>query len=385
MERLDGVDADLSEEIKNSLHYAHQAAEQAKSEASEAKSAVNKLSHQLDELKYTVNKLSVDNNKLKRKIVEQEAYSRRNNLIIRGIPEDPQDLLHKVHYVMGQMGHPHPPSVPIEKLHRIGPVSRPINGNGPRNVIVRFKEISDRDEMYKYRQTLKNVKMGGNNIFIEEDLPQEIQNDRDYLMPIYLESKKMQKFRDSKIVQDKLIIGKQTITKDNLIDLPDELKPEKVSSRENNTTFIWFSQLSPLSNFAHYPITVQGKRYTCNEQFIQSQKAEMANDFTAVRRIMQETSPKRMKALGRSVRVQQAAWEQRLGEILRICNWEKYTHHEKPRQYLLATADKKLGEAKIGPAGIGYTLRDRDALNSNLWNCPNLMGKCLTDIRAQLK
>ena len=92
-----------------------------------------------------------------------------------------------------------------------------------------------------------------------------------------------------------------------------------------------------------------------------------------------------MKALGRGVRVQQAAWEQRLKELLWICNWEKYSRHDIPRQYLLATNEKTLGEAKIGPAGIGFTLKERNALNVNLWNCPNLMGKCLTQIRSQLR
>jgi len=213
-----------------------------------------------------------------------------------------------------------------------------------------------------------------------------MEENREVLEPIFQAARKMPEFRDTKLVQDKLVVKNRAYTVKTLKDLPSQLQPTKISSRENNETFVWFSRLSPLSNFAPYPINIDGKTYSCNEQFIQSKKAEIAGDEQAAQRIMDESVPRRMKAIGGSIKVDDGTWAGQLKGILRKCNWAKYSQHEEPLAYLLSTGKKTLGEAKAkGPAGIGLPLHHRDVLNRNLWHNQNLMGQCLTEIRDQKK
>ena len=138
--------------------------------------------------------------------------------------------------------------------------------------------------------------------------------------------------------------------------------------------------------FSSYPIDIDGERYSCNEQFIQSQKANITGDASAAQRIMQQSCPKRMKWIGSSIKVDQRVWAGQLKGILMKCNWAKFAQHADPLNYLLSTGNKIIGEAKAkGPAGIGMHLHHPQVLNKNLWTNDNLMGKCLMNIREQKK
>ena len=370
--------------IKESINFVIDETKDAMKKANEVESKVNELSKQMNSMCSQMNKLSAENRELRAKINHQEAYSRRSNLIISGIPEERRegDVLHKVYRVMANMGHPNPQSVPIVKAHRLGPVRR--DGPGaprPRDVIVRFERMCDRDEMLQYKHHLR-----GTSLLINEDLPTEMQEDREMLLPILHAAKKIPEFRSSKLVQDKLIINNRVFTPTNLHELPSALHPTKISSRENEQTFVWFSRLSPLSNFAPFPINIEGTTYSCNEQYIQSKKAELAGDAQAARRIMEEKVPRRMKAIGGSVKVNQGTWDGQLLGILKACNWAKYTQNSEPLKYLLSTGQKTLGEAKPkGAAGIGLPLHHCDVLNTNAWKHDNLMEQYLTEIREQKK
>jgi len=350
--------------LTDSINYISKDAQEALAKATAAEANMNELCVQINTLCNDMKKLSAENRALNERVNQQEAYSRRNNLIISGLPEEPREgnVVHKIHHVMATMGHPNPQAVPIIKAHRLGSFRR--TGPGvprPRDVIVRFERLGDRDEMMRFKHYLK-----GTNLIINEDLPAEMQETREMLKPILQAAKKMPEYRDTKLVQDKLVVKNRSYTTKNLKDLPPQLHPTKISSRENNETFVWFSRLSPLSNFAPYPINIDGKIYSCNEQFIQSKKAEMARDEQA--------------------KMNEGTWAGQLKGILKTCNWAKYTQHDEPLAYLLSTGEKTLGEAKAkGPAGIGLPLHHRDVLNRNLWHNQNLMGHCLMEIRQQKK
>jgi len=239
--------------------------------------------------------------------------------------------------------------------------------------------------MFEHRKSLKNIH--GGKIMLVEDLPTWTQEKRDYLLPILKEAQKNSEFKDTRLVRDKLIVKGRAYTTKTVNTLPEPLKPTAVSSRQNSDTFVYFSRLSPLSNFSSYPIVVEGIQYTCNEQYIQRKKAELAGDELSARRVMEERIPKRMKAIGAGLKqLDRRVWEQRLPGILRACNQAKFATHSVPRDYLLSTGDKTIGEAKPkGPTSIGIPLWDPHVLDQNRWQERNLMGDCLMEIRSQLR
>jgi len=392
-EKVDSVNTKVSsisstiEELKVSIDFAIDKARIAETVANRAEKKATQLEKDFNSLSKKVDKLTSDNELLREQMANQEAYSRRNNLIIRGIKEqlNEQSVIPIIHELMWKMGHSNPASVPIAKAHRLGPKPKAAWQN-PRDIIVRFANIADRDEMYNYRRHATNIQQG-RKIDIIEDLPAETQHKRDYLLPILREAQKKPEYKNTKLVRDKLIVQGKAYTTKTLDSLPDPLKPTAVSSRQNSDTFVFFSRLSPLSNFSSYPIVVDGVEYTCNEQYIQCQKAEMAGDEVSLGRVMEERNPKKMKAIGASLKnLNRQAWERRLPDILMSCNQVKFATHKVPRDYLLSMGNKTIGEAKPkGPTSIGIPLWDAHVLDQDRWKETNFMGTCLMEIRSQLR
>jgi len=366
-------------DMNDGVNFVQQLVKDALAKAVEAEEKVTKLQAKMDS---QIAELRKENMTLREQLQKNEAYSRRNNVIICGVPEDrhghEQDTIFKVYWVMEQMGHPNPRSVPIAKTHRLGPF---IAGKY-RDIIVRFERVSDRDEMLHYRQMLK-----GTRVFLKEDLPQDMAEARETLLTIQRAAKKLPEYRNSTVSGDKLKVNGRVYTTDTLDSLPEPLLPKNVASRKNNNTYVFFSKLSPLSNFWKHDICVDGKKFLCNEQYIQCAKAEMFGDSAAAEQIMRETCPRRMKWRGKGVRgVNQRAWENRLGDVLWKCNWAKYSTSQVALDCLLETGERTIGEAKPqGVAGIGMSLNNVNVLRQDRWTSRNLMGECLMRIRQQKK
>ena len=72
--------------------------------------------------------------------------------------------------------------------------------------------------------------------------------------------------------------------------LPDDLKPFKVTSKENEDCIGFFGALNPLSNFYPARFKMGNETYISTEQFIQAKKAEYFNDKQSQVKIMCATS-----------------------------------------------------------------------------------------------
>src|SRR5271165_6600447 len=64
-------------------------------------------------------------------------------------------------------------------------------------------------------------------------------------------------------------------------------------------TFFWDG---PFSNWYTSPFVHNGVQYNCGEQYMMHQKALLFNDTEVAQLIMEETHPRKQKALGREVR-----------------------------------------------------------------------------------
>lgn len=133
--------------------------------------------------------------------------------------------------------------------------------------------------------------------------------------------------------------------------------------------------------------TVDGVAYNCAEQYMMAGKARMFGDGEMLAAILDSTSPKEMKALGRKVRgFDKGTWEAQCTQLVLRGNLEKFGQDPALRDYLLGTGKTILVEAspldRIWGIGIGSS--NPDARDPMKWRGKNLLGFTLTKARELL-
>lgn len=129
-----------------------------------------------------------------------------------------------------------------------------------------------------------------------------------------------------------------------------------------------------MSNFADYPIKLDGKVWPTTEHYFQAMKFVGTEHVEVIRAAK---SPNRAATLGRSrKRPLRSDWESVKDDVMRKAVWAKFTQHEAIANELLAT-----GEAKL----VENTTRD------TYWGCGsngrgrNMLGIILVETRAKLR
>ena len=162
--------------------------------------------------------------------------------------------------------------------------------------------------------------------------------------------------------------------------------PEYDGSRVSQDAFCFMSRKSPLSNFnTDFPITIEGTSYSCNEMYIQQQKALLFGDTRKANMIMQSNDPKEMKDLGKKIKgYKDKEWKDAARGVIMTCREKIYAHKEL-QEYLLSTGNRSIGEATPDSFfGIGIHISDPAVLNPREWQGSNIMGQILTELRSEL-
>lgn len=96
------------------------------------------------------------------------------------------------------------------------------------------------------------------------------------------------------------------------------------------------------SNFAPYPITLDGKRWPTSEHYFQAQKFE---DEAHRQTIRKANSPMLAARLGRDRKQKlRRDWETVKVAVMRVAVLAKFTQHDELRTLLLSSGDAKLVE-----------------------------------------
>ncbi len=145
---------------------------------------------------------------------------------------------------------------------------------------------------------------------------------------------------------------------------------------------------SCLSQWYKSPFTVKNIQYPTAEHWMMAEKARLFNDQETLRKILDASSPKEAKTLGRLVRGFDAnVWKQNCKQIVAAGNYHKFTQDAELKDYLLSTNNNILVEAspydKIW--GIGLSDFSLDARNPDRWNGSNYLGFVLMYVRELLK
>ena len=203
-------------------------------------------------LKSEIFKFKGDVYDLKDRMNSVENKSLESNLIFHGISDNENEFLnHLVNKLQRNFADTidiydddirlqRARDIQIARCKRIGPYQE----NRCRPVRVEFVYKWDADELYENHFYL------GKGVYINREYNEETESARKLLRPILKASKQYSEYKNtSRLDGDKLVINGRRYGKNNLQQLPDKLKPMKVSTKEDSNTIGFFGELCPFSNF----------------------------------------------------------------------------------------------------------------------------------------
>lgn len=143
------------------------------------------------------------------------------------------------------------------------------------------------------------------------------------------------------------------------------------------------------SNWEPSPFTFLGRRYSCVEQWMMHEKAELFGDGATADLIMAAQHPREHQRLGRLVApYDEAKWAAVRLSVVVLGTLEKYRQNPGLLELLLATSDDELF-VEASPHdrvwGIGMAEGDPDAGDPSKWRGQNLLGKAVTAARVILR
>jgi ribA/ribD-fused uncharacterized protein len=132
-------------------------------------------------------------------------------------------------------------------------------------------------------------------------------------------------------------------------------------------------QFGEFSNFAPFPIDLDGQRWPTSEHYFQAQKFE---DDAYREKIRKTKSPMHAARLGRDRKQKlRPDWESVKLGIMHQAVMAKFTQHEELRRLLLST-----GEARI----VEHTENDHYWGDGGNGSGENMLGRILMQVRQQL-
>ena len=393
LQTIDNKFDKLSNQIMAEVKQVSDIAKEAMNIAVAAQASCDEMAAKVIKLEKNVFKLTVqnkglqeENSHLNKRTDNQESYSRRENLVIRGINEMERDdddtcsqLARKFFVNQLNISEECVNNMAFVRCHRLG--KRPHYGKRP--VIVRFQSYADRQMVWSKRIHLKNKAFS-----LHENYANEVEYRRRLMYPILAEAKKSGKYNRIYLNGDVLRIDGSDYTVDDLNRLPDDLHPSRFSRKENDDCIIFggiHSSFNFLSNFYCSSVAYNGIEFDDVERAYQYSKAVKFNDCNTSERIICSRSPSAAKRLGASVKnFNTQDWdnvkEEIMLEILRI----KFAPNTDLAAKLTATAQKTIAEAGQSTTySIGMSLNHKDLFKTEKWS-KNVLGKLLMKVREEL-
>lgn len=145
---------------------------------------------------------------------------------------------------------------------------------------------------------------------------------------------------------------------------------------------------SCLSQWYESTINIDDKIYCNMEQYMMACKAILFNDERILKKIMNESNPKYIKALGKKVsNFDETVWSNARYNILVKGNYYKFLQNPKMKDFILGTGDSILAEASPYDKlyGIGFKQESSNARNPLNWKGANLLGFALMEVRDLIR
>ena len=193
--------------------------------------------------------------------------------------------------------------------------------------------------------------------------------------------------------QDTLVLRGKCYTVNTIDQLPNSLSTVNVTSKSNETTFGYFGELNPLSNFHPSPFMMYDQEYHCSKQYIQEAKAKYFNDIKTYDKLCNTRTGLECTIIAKQTKnFNGKKWEQVAKDICKPGIKQKFQMNHKPRHMLLDhTKNKLIIECtKDMLWGTGVPLDNEKCLDSSMWKGHStkkqgIMGEILCEIRNELE
>ena len=320
---------------------------------------------------------------LRKDIINLDSKQRSKNIKILNVAQGPfENNFDTRRIVLSILENSGLPLMHIDKAERVGyrtghSVGMPI--------IVTFLSQADRDLILKKKDHMRKIC----NVFVEEDFPACVEDQRAKLKPICAAinnyEKNGKRMYRARLDRNKLIANSKTYYLETLDELPTDIKPENLFTQSNESVVGFFRKWSPLSNHHIAPQVVNQTTYNCNEQFYLSQKAKFFGDNFTARKIMNEENPTQQKQLAKKIEnVDQVKWSAVCDRIMKDGLRAKFRQNVKLKEFLILTGKKTIIECNPNDKywGVGMALK-----NKNIWTkkefAGNRLGQLLMEIRNE--
>ena len=267
---------------------------------------------EVKEIKLNQNKIETrltivekENIELKQKLSEIEGQLVENCVIISGIKEQKweevepwRDLINNKLLVIApgttnEEKLNHVQNLHVVRTERVGRYNPAKN----RPISVKFGKQRDVDWLLSLRKDLKK------GIYVEKQYSEEAEYQRKRLRPILSAARRLEEYRGKCTMDGTAVkINGKRYNWNNLHELPQNLSPHVVSSRQDAEYYGFFGEMNPLSNFYPAPFFHNCVQYETSEQYIQACKAEFCGDEEIRSEILLTKSALRCKQLGKEVR-----------------------------------------------------------------------------------
>ena len=342
-------------------------------------------------LKYLNDRLEV---KVKQNVQQSnssENYSRRNNIVVRGIVETDNEtnekceeeiksfLLNKLSLSAESVS-----ALRIERCLRMGGKRRGAAQQHKRPIIMRFGSYKDKSIVWDRRSQLT-----GREYSMSENFSRGTEYNRQKLYPIFKKAKHIDRYKKVHLNEDILVLDDQRYNVDSIGTLPADVHPRRFSEKRNHTHLLVggiHSEFQPLSNW--YPCKVQFKGHTFNssEQAYQWAKADFCQDDAAASKLLFTTSPRDAKDLGSEIKgLRDTDWDQKKNGIMEEILRNKFRDNKDLKKQLLDTKDIILAEASRDRHwAVGLPINSADLFITKKWTGHNWLGRILASVRTEM-
>lgn len=376
----------LSKEIKDTVEFNSKSAKEALEHCDLLENRVTQLEKENNQLRFKMGLLEDKYKTVVDRLSSLETFSRRDNLIIDGIPEIPNENSskseEKVKKVIKDEFNIDPE---IARAHRIGEPKQVKPGDlspKPRPVIVKFQRYKDRQSIWSRKNKLKDT-----NYFLYENYSREVEETRKLYYPIVRKANSLAEYKNQVFIRmDKLVVKGVEYSKEDLDHLPPELHPNTVHTRLKNGILAFYGKGAYLSNF--YPCKFQenGIEFNCVEQYYCYHKARLAGKNQLARRVLISHIPAEMKRITSRIQgLDIETWNEQGPEILAQGLRLKYTSNNRLHNYLVKTKDCVLVESNPHDSyyGAGRSMKEDELFDNPTAQGQNIMGKLLMELRSE--
>lgn len=184
-------------------------------------------------------------------------------------------------------------------MYRLGPQPEE-DSFYARPVMVRFNILAHRNRVWRQRIDITNE--DGTKIRIQADLPKELREGMPLMYISLRAALKIKEFEGAKIRNYQLELNGEIYQVSDLEKLPTQLRPSTLSSPKSESTMVFFTRHSFLSN--HHPsiFTIGHDTFHSMEQFLAFRRASMSSKQNLINKALNAQEPVQGKHILKSLK-----------------------------------------------------------------------------------